>query len=197
MAQSPLGIEQMVQQAIAGGARVIQYRDKTSSPAQQLDIARRLGQVCRQEGALFLINDDPQLAKQVAADGVHLGQTDSGLVAARALLGEDKIIGISCHASLDLALTAQRQGADYVAFGRFFDSRTKPQAQPAPIEILREASAALDIPIAAIGGISADNAPALLAAGADMLAVIHAVFGQTDIRQAAERITALFDPQGT
>lgn len=197
MAQSLLTIEEMVQQAIDGGARVIQYRDKTAGHGQRLDIAHRLRQVCKQRAVLFLINDDPQLAHQVDADGVHLGQTDTGPVTARAILGEDKIIGISCHASLELALTAQQQGADYVAFGRFFDSRTKPEAKPAPIDLLAEARGALHIPMVAIGGINADNAPGLLAAGADMLAVIHAVFGQGDIRRAAERIAGLFDLQGT
>lgn len=109
------------------------------------------------------------------------------------MLGKDKIIGISCHANLQLAQSAQQQGADYVAFGRFFASQTKPQASPAPLQLLTEAKATLHIPIVAIGGINEENAPMVLAAGADMLAVIHHVFGQTDIRQAAKNIARLFD----
>jgi len=192
-AQSSHSIEEMVQQAIDGGARIIQYRDKTSSQAQQLDIAHRLCQLCKQHSALFLINDNPQLAKEVDADGVHLGQTDTGRATARELLGKDKIIGISCHASLALAMTAQQQGADYVAFGRFYPSQTKPDASPASLDLLAEAKSSLHIPIVAIGGITAGNAPDLLEAGADMLAVIHHVFGQADIRQAASNIARLFD----
>lgn len=191
--QSPLDIEEMVQQAINGGVRIIQYRDKSATPAQQTEIAQRLCQICQRQSVIFLVNDDPQLAREIDADGVHLGQTDTGLSAARALLGSDKIIGLSCHASLSLAQTAQQQGADYVAFGRFFDSRTKPEASPASIERLSEAKSSLQIPIVAIGGITADNAPPLLEAGADMLAVIHAVFGQQNIRQAAADIASLFD----
>lgn len=186
----------MVQQAILGGARIIQYRDKTTSPNQQADTARQLQQLCRQHAVLFLINDDPQLAKVADADGVHLGQTDTGLTQAREILGNDKIIGISCHADLSLAQIAQQQGADYVAFGRFFDSRTKPEASPASLEILAAARAALDIPVAAIGGITITNAESVLSAGADMLAVIHAVFGQQDIQRAAAEIARLFDDTG-
>lgn len=192
-AQSPHGIEQMVQQAIEGGARIIQYRDKTSSQAQQLDIAHRLCQICKQRETLFLINDNPPLAHQVDADGVHLGQTDTGLALARELLGTEKIIGISCHASLELAITAEQQGADYVAFGRFYASRTKPEANPAPLELLATARTHLQIPIVAIGGINAANASGLLGTGVDMLAVIHAVFGQADIPQAASDIARLFN----
>lgn len=190
---SPLQIEDMVQQAIGGGARIIQYRDKLSTATQQADIAHRLCQLCRRQSVLFLINDNPQLAKSVDADGVHLGQTDTDLRTARDMLGKDKIIGISCHANLQLAQSAQQQGADYVAFGRFFASQTKPQASPAPLQLLTEAKATLHIPIVAIGGINEENAPMVLAAGADMLAVIHHVFGQTDIRQAAKNIARLFD----
>lgn len=186
-------LEQMVHDAIEGGARIIQYRDKTSSPAQQAATAQRLSRLCKDHSVLFLVNDDPHLAKAVDADGVHLGQTDTGLTEARSVLGHQKIIGVSCHASLDLARNAQQAGADYVAFGRFFSSHTKPQASPAPLEILPAAKAVLDIPLAAIGGIHAGNAQSVLEAGADMLAVIHHVFGREDIRCAAEELAGLFD----
>lgn len=192
-AQSPLDMEDMVFRAIAGGARIIQYRDKQATPDQQAGMAARLCRVCNKHSVMFLINDNPHLAKAVDADGVHLGQTDTGLTAARELLGADKIIGVSCHDSLDLAVTAQRQGADYVAFGRFYPSKTKPEASPADIRVLAMAKSALQIPVAAIGGITAENAPALLNAGADMLALIHHVFGQADVQQAARNIARLFD----
>lgn len=191
--QSPLSIVQMVEQALLGGARIIQYRDKLATAGQQLETADRLCQLCKEKGALFLVNDDPELARQVDAHGVHLGQTDSNLSAARTLLGKDKIIGITCHADLPLALTAQQQGADYVAFGRFFPSQTKPEASPASADFLPKAREALEIPIAAIGGITIDTGSGLLAGGADMLAVIHAVFGQQDIQQAAHQLARLFD----
>jgi len=197
LAQSCFDIETMVRQAIAGGAQLIQYRDKSSSPPQQHEIASRLCEICQAHSVIFLVNDDPLLAKAVNAHGVHLGQTDTGLPMARKILGEEKIIGISCHDSLALAGQAQQQGADYVAFGRFFASQTKPEARPAPIALLAEAKAALHIPIVAIGGITVDNATELLLAGADMLAVINHVFGQQDIQQAAAKISRLFSPQRT
>ena len=192
---SSLNIEEMVQQAIAGGVRIIQYRDKTLPPAQQTETAQRLCRLCQRQSVIFLVNDDPHLARAINADGVHLGQTDAGLSAARELLGNDKIIGLTCHANLELAMAAQQQGADYVAFGRFFNSRTKPEASPASLGFLSEAKSSLHIPIVAIGGVTANNAPPLLEAGADMLAVIHAVFGQQNIRQAAADIARLFDEE--
>lgn len=191
--QSGLGLEQMVEQAIMGGARVIQYRDKQAPVDEQVATAKTLCQLCKRHQVIFLINDDPELAKSVDAHGVHLGQTDSKLGEARALLGKDRIIGITCHADLELALDAQRQGANYVAFGRFFPSQTKPDAPPAPTELLPEARRRLAIPIAAIGGITPENGQPLVTAGADMLAVIHAVFAQPDICQASRRLSHLFD----
>lgn len=191
--QSSLTIIQMVEQAIEGGARIIQYRDKQASSGEQLKFAGQLCEICKQHKALFLINDDPQLAREVDAHGVHLGQTDRTLTEARQLLGNDKIIGITCHADIDLALKAEQQGADYVAFGRFYPSKTKPEASPASVDWLTEIHTQLNIPVAAIGGITPDNAYSILEAGADMLAVIHAVFGQEDIRQAASAFSSLFD----
>jgi len=144
---------------------------------------------------LFLINDDVSLALAVNADGVHLGQRDADISQARTLLGEHRIIGITCHDQLPLALAAQAAGANYVAFGRFFPSLTKPEAPPASLSILQQARAQLRIPIAAIGGITPDNAPSLLAHGADMLAVIHGVFGAGDIAAAAGEYARLFTLQ--
>jgi thiamine-phosphate pyrophosphorylase len=181
-----------VQQALAGGARLVQYRSKSGSEAAREHTARAVLELCRARRVPLLINDDAALAARIGADGVHLGQDDGRVSATRKRLGSGAIIGVTCHTSLQLAQAAEAEGASYVAFGRFFDSPTKPEAPPADISILREARAALDIPICAIGGITPDNAPALLEAGADMLAVIHGVFGQPDIRAAAEHYAQLF-----
>lgn len=140
----------------------------------------------------FIINDDLALAKTLGADGVHLGAEDAAAAYARQALGPRAIIGVSCYNSLERALQAQREGADYVAFGRFFPSRSKPDAVQAGIELLREARKKLHLPIAAIGGITLQNAAQLLEAGADMLAVIHGVFGEQDVRAATQSYTTLF-----
>ena len=129
----------------------------------------------------------------MGAAGVHLGRDDANISTARAALGEDAVIGLSCYNQLQRALAAQAAGADYVAFGSFFASRTKPQAVPATLELLHTARAALQIPIVAIGGITTENGATLIEAGADALAVIDAVFNQADIRSSAERFARLFN----
>ena len=191
--QSNYNLEEMVGQAIDGGARLIQYRDKTASPTTQRETARALARLCQERDVLFLVNDDPELARFSEADGVHIGQADAALAEARRILGSEKLIGVSCHGSLALAVQAQAQGADYVAFGRFFPSHSKPEALPAPAELLARARPLIRLPIVAIGGIDAKNALPLLEQGADMLAVIHAVFGQRDMRAAAAEIAQLFN----
>lgn len=183
----------MVAQAIAGGARIVQYRDKESGTGQRLAEAIALAALCREYNVTFLINDDVELAHAVQADGVHLGQGDAPLQIAREKLGPDRIIGVTCHSDIARAQHAQEHGADYVAFGRFFPSHSKPAAPPCSLETLRQARAQLRIPIAAIGGITPDNGAQLIAHGADMLAVIHAVFGAADIRDAASRLAELFN----
>ena len=182
-----------VRAALDGGARVIQYRDKKSESRQREAIARALNALCREHAVPFLINDDVALAAIVGAAGVHLGRDDPDIAAARAALGDAALIGVSCYNELARAQSAQALGADYVAFGRFFPSRTKPQAVPATPELLRAARAALKIPIVAIGGITPENGASLIAAGADALAVIEGVFNQPDIRAAAERYARLFE----
>lgn len=182
--------------AIAGGIRLLQYRNKTAPPAQQGAEAAALAGLCRRHGVLFLINDDPELARHVGADGVHLGQQDAAVPEARAALGADGIIGITCHDSLAAARAAQAAGADYVAFGRFYPSKTKPQAPPAEPALLTAASAQLELPICAIGGISPANAAPLLERGAAMLAVIHGIFGAADVQTAARRYADLFEQPG-
>lgn len=184
-----------VQQALSGGARLVQYRSKTGSEAAREHTARAVLELCRAQRVPLLINDDIELAAKISADGVHLGQDDGRVSTARQRLGNGAIIGVTCHASLALAQTAETEGASYVAFGRFFASTTKPEAPPADLEILCKAKAALTIPVCAIGGITPDNAPALLEAGADMLAVIHGVFGQPDVHMAARRYAQLYCPE--
>ena len=181
-----------VSEAIAGGARVIQYRDKTHDASAHLVQAKKIAALCRQQGVLFVVNDDVALVKETQADGVHLGREDVSLVQARTQLGPQAIIGVSCYNELARAVQAQNEGADYVAFGRFFPSRTKPQAVQADLELLRGAKTKLHIPIVAIGGITPENGASLIAAGADALAVIEGVFGQADVRAAAARYARLF-----
>ena len=179
--------------AIKGGARILQYRDKTRDNARRISEAQTLASLCKQYQVIFLINDDVSLALEVDAEGVHLGQQDTDISLARAQLGAHKIIGITCHNDLKAAIQAEQKGADYVAFGRFFPSRTKPDAPPASLDILVQAKAQLQIPVAAIGGITPDNARQLIKAGADMLAVIHGIFGTVDTKQTAQKFMRLLN----
>ncbi|WP_432697506.1 thiamine phosphate synthase [Marinobacterium sp. YM272] len=183
---------QYVEKALQGGTRLIQYRDKSDDAGKRLRQAKALAALCRQYQVPLLINDDIQLALTSGADGVHLGQEDGSLADARATLGPEAIIGITCHDRLDLALAADRAGADYVAFGAFFPSKTKPGATPAPLSLLQEARQQLNCPIVAIGGLSVDNASQVISAGADLVAVVHALFAQDDIQARAQAFSGLF-----
>lgn len=184
---------QAVEQALKGGARCIQFRDKSDKREQRLQACTIIRELTHQSNALFIINDDITLAKQVDADGVHLGQDDTDLVTAREQLGVNSVIGISCYNRLELAEKAVEQGADYIAFGRFFPSRTKPEAVKADAMLLQSARRQLDVPIVAIGGITLENAQELVMAGADMLAVVNGLFGQADVQAAAKSFSSLFD----
>ena len=188
----PQQLEGQVAQAIAGGARIVQYRDKSRDIEQRLNCAERLATLCHEHRIPLIINDDIELARACCAEGVHLGREDGDLERARARLPSDAIIGISCYDSLDLAKQAQCAGASYVAFGRFFPSQSKPGATPADPAILTQAQRQLQLPIVAIGGITLENGRSLIEAGANMLAVINGVFGQTDISTAAREFSALF-----
>lgn len=179
-----------VRQALEGKARVIQFRNKTDEQ-NVVDTAKQLRLLCREYDAIFLINDDLDLALAVDADGVHLGRNDASISTARKKIG-DKIIGVSCYNQLALAVEAEKQGADYVAFGRFFPSKTKPFAAASDIELLRVARKKLSIPIVAIGGITTDNAESLIEAGADAIAVINGLFGESSIRDSAQTFSNLF-----
>lgn len=181
-----------VARAIEGGAVMVQYRDKDHPPAQREHEAATLAGLCQRHGIPLIINDDIELARTVGADGVHLGQGDAAPEQARSRLGDDAIIGISCYNRLENARLASEQGASYVAFGRFFPSASKPGAVFARPDLLVAARREFDLPIVAIGGITPENGTGLVAAGADLLAVIHGVFGQPDIESAARRYAALF-----
>ncbi len=181
----------MVAAALKGGAAAVQYREKTGDVALRHEQASELLPLCRRYGVPLIINDDLRLADLMDADGVHLGGEDGSLREARVILGPDKIIGASCYQEMKLAEAAQAQGADYVAFGSFFASPTKPDAKPAPLQLLHEAARLL-VPVVAIGGIAPANAASLVDAGADGLAVISALFGSPDIEQAARTFSKLF-----
>lgn len=181
----------VVAQALAGGARMLQYRDLTGDTARRHAEALALRRLCTSHGVPLLIDHDVPLAAAVGADGVHLGQDDAGIAAARAVLGDDAIIGMSCYGSLERARAAAAAGASYVGFGAFFASPTKPSAARVSPDLLRQ-SAALGVPRVAIGGITPDNGASLVEAGADYLAAISAVFGAPDVRAAAQRFTDLY-----
>lgn len=183
-----------VERALQGGARLVQYRDKSGDVALRFEQASELLALCRRFSVPLIVNDDLRLADLSGADGVHLGRGDGSLRAARLLLGPGKIIGVSCYNGLQLARAAQADGADYAAFGSFFPSATKPQAVAAPLDLLHEARRELTLPLVAIGGITPDNAGQLLAAGAAALAVISAVFDAPDVRAAAAGFAGLFEP---
>ncbi len=180
---------------LAGGARVLQYRNKAADASLRAEQAGKLRALSREYAVLLIINDDVALARLVDADGVHLGGDDGSVATARALLGDDKIIGVSCYNRAALAHEAVRQGADYVAFGSFFSSSVKPDAVTALPELLGQARRELAVPLVAIGGITVQNGPGLLAAGADALAVISSLFDVTDIQKAAQDFSKLFSHQ--
>jgi len=177
--------------ALLGGTAVLQYRNKLADALLQLEQARALRQLTREFGATFIVNDDARLALQTDADGVHLGGEDGSVAAARAMLGREKIIGVSCYNRAPLATEAVQQGADYVAFGAFFPSGIKPDAVRAELGLLEWARRELDVPLVAIGGITLGNGAALVRAGADALAVISAVFNAEDIQSSAQEFSTL------
>jgi thiamine-phosphate pyrophosphorylase len=188
----PGELTRRVSLAIAGGAAVIQYRNKDTATTADIDEVISMAALCRQRGVPLIINDNVELAATVGAAGVHLGRDDTSLQAARVRLGAEAIIGISCYNDLPRARQAVRAGADYVAFGRFYPSRSKPEAVLAEPTLLVQASRELSKPLVAIGGITPANGRTLLAAGASLLAAIRGVFGQPDIIAAAQGYAALF-----
>lgn len=175
--------------ALAGGAVLIQYRDKWNPPAQKCALGRALVGLCHAHGARLIVNDDPVLALEIGADGVHLGADDMPVAQARALLGADCLIGATCGDSLDRARAAIQAGADHVAFGRLYPSRSKPLAPPASLDTLR-AARALGASVCAIGGIQPQHVAEVVGAGADLVAVIDGIFGAHDIEAATRAYAA-------
>jgi thiamine-phosphate pyrophosphorylase len=192
-----LPLLQRVRAALAGGAAAIQYRNKAASPALRWVQARALREICTDASVFLIVNDDVELAASVAADGVHLGRDDATVVAARERLGAEAIIGASCYDSLERAQSAIEAGADYIAFGSFYASSVKPHAARPTPDLLSSAKRRWDIPLVAIGGITPDNAARLIAAGADAVAVMTAVFNAADVRAAARAFTSLFQRSST
>ena len=186
------GLLERVEAALVGGVRFVQYRDKRATAPQRAETARALRECCHHFGARLIINDDLALALAVDADGLHLGGDDGDLAAARQALSKMQLLGASCYADFDRARAAVAAGADYVAFGAMYPSLTKPQAQHAPLALLSRCRAELPVAICAIGGITIDNAPPLLAAGADLLAVITDLFDAPDIAGRASTYQQLF-----
>ena len=178
-----------VEAALEGGVTLLQYRDKSDNQAQRLREAETLRDLCERYKTRLIINDDAELAARLGV-GVHLGQTDGPLTPARTLLGKDAIIGSTCHAQLELAEQASREGASYVAFGRFFNSLTKPGAPAADLALIEQAKARIKLPVAVIGGITLDNAAPLVEHGADLLAVIHGLFGVDSAQEVTRRARA-------
>ncbi|MGH8396625.1 MAG: thiamine phosphate synthase [Gammaproteobacteria bacterium] len=181
-----------VEAVIRGGACLVQYRDKSNEKARRERETRALLQLCHDHDVPLIINDDVNLAAVIGADGVHLGRDDTSFQEARVQLGPRAVIGVSCYGSLEQAVDAVHAGADYVAFGNFFLSPTKPEAVSASLSILREARQQLNVPTCAIGGITPDNGGIVINAGADMLAAISGLFAQDDIEAAARRYARLF-----
>ena len=181
-----------VEQPLQGGASIIQYRDKSDDRNKRLQQAKSLRSLCDQYHATCIINDDIELAVAVNADGVHIGKDDTALKTARETLGKDAIIGVSCYNDLSLALEAQENSADYVAFGAMFSSSTKPAAMVSGPEVIANAKQALSIPVCTIGGITEDNIQQVVSAGTDMAAIINDLFAADDIKAKATRLSDFF-----
>ncbi len=180
---------EVVRQAIQGGASVIQLRDKMRPKAELVPLAQELKMVCAESGVLFIVNDYLDIALASDADGLHIGQEDLPLQIARGLLPADKIIGIST-ATVEEALRAQEQGADYIAVGSIYNSPSKSQTRPAGLDTLRQVKNEASVPVVAIGGINDDNVTEVKEAGADAVAVISAALGVDNVSEACQRLTA-------
>jgi len=179
-----------IELALMGGTRIIQYRDKTSSKSKRLQQATQLCELCHRYQATSIINDDIELAEAVTADGVHIGRDDSSIEQARDRLGDDAIIGVSCYNDIDRAIAAEKNNADYVAFGAMFSSPTKPDAKTTDPLILADARQKINLPVCVIGGITLQNLNQLLPHQVDMVAVISSLFASDDITQTASNMSA-------
>ena len=185
---------QKVEAALQGGINVLQYRNKAASHKLQSQQARAILPLCRQYNVPLIINDSVKLCLTLDADGVHLGADDGNLSEVRVRIGDDKILGASCYNRFDLALSAQQAGANYVAFGACFASETKPSTPVAGLDLFVKAKNELNIPAVAIGGITLQNAPSVIHAGAKAIAVINAIFNANDVKLASQQFSLLFKP---
>lgn len=180
------------EQAIKGGAVLLQYRHKTADAAQRKTQAIALLALCRSYNVPFVINDFVELAIELDADGVHVGGTDASVAQVRAQVGPDKIVGASCYGSMELAHKAAREGASYIAFGGFYPSRVKKYEVSTQASIVAEAKAQIALPVVVIGGMTVENSRPLVALGADMVAAISSVCTKNDAESAAREFAALF-----
>jgi len=182
----------LINEALKGGVKIVQYREKHLDIAAKLLNARRIKNLCEEHDATLIINDDVSLAIECDADGVHVGQFDGDLTLLRSMM-PDKILGVSCYNSVDRAIYAQEKKVDYVAFGRFFPSVTKPNAIKTELEVLMKAKKTLSIPVVAIGGINLKNLPQVITSGADSVAIINSIFSQPDVVGVSKRFVNLFN----
>lgn len=181
-----------VEMALQGGIHILQYRNKLADFKLQTQQARAILPLCKQYNVPLIINDSVELCLALDADGVHLGADDGNLAEVRAKIGADKILGASCYNQFDLAVSAEKQGADYIAFGACFTSTTKPNAPVADLGLFSRARAELNIPSVAIGGIDLQNSPQVIQAGANAIAVIQAIFAADDVKLASQQFSQLF-----
>lgn len=181
---------QSVERALAGGANIIQLREKGTEPEVIIYLGKEILKITKRYSVPLIINDSPEIACEIGADGVHLGQEDISVQEARKIIGKDKIIGVSCYGELQRGIDAENMGADYVAFGTPYNTPTKPGRRPTPFSTLIEAKSKIkNIPIFAIGGITKDNARDVLQTGVDGIAVITSIFGSGSPEDACREFT--------
>lgn len=183
---------EVTEQALRGGAEIVQYRHKTAAPDLRREQARELMSLCCRYRKPFIINDHVELAMEVGADGIHVGGTDAAIAEVRKAVGPTKIVGASCYGDLELAKAAHAAGASYVAFGGFYPSRVKKYPVTTPVDIIAQSKSAVPLPVVVIGGMTQENAAPLVAAGTDMVAAISSVYMQDDPEAAARRFADLF-----
>jgi thiamine-phosphate pyrophosphorylase len=186
------GFVDLVEAAVRNGAKIVQLREKHTPPEEVARLGQALLAVTRRYGALLLINDDPEIAHAIGADGVHVGREDATVPEARALLGPDAIIGVTCYGQIERAVAAVQEGADYVAFGTSFLSPTKGTQGRTPLTMYREVKQHVSVPVFAIGGINVSNAQQIRDAGADAISVVAGVFGAPDVGAAAKTLADMF-----
>ena len=183
------------EEILRAGAKLLQYRNKQANENTRIAEAEQLLDLCRKYSVPLIINDDISLAVQIGADGVHLGKTDSSVANARERLGNKAMVGCSCYNDLNRAQLVSKSGADYIAFGAFFPSPTKPGAAHATSDIIQAAKQKFDLPVVAIGGITPENGQSLIAAGADMLAVIGGLYASNDPFNTTKKYIKMFNTE--